>query len=45
MFIEDLILAAVGTFSLLISIAYFTLAERKFIAAVQRRSGPNIVGF
>lgn len=45
MFFEDLILATVGIFSLLISIAYFTLAERKFIASVQRRRGPNIVGF
>lgn len=30
--------------TLLISIAYFTLAERKIIAAIQRRSGPNIIG-
>lgn len=30
---------------LLIAIAYFTLAERKIIAAVQRRKGPNQVGF
>lgn len=30
---------------LLIAIAYFTLAERKIMAAVQRRVGPNIVGF
>jgi NADH-quinone oxidoreductase subunit H len=45
MFFEDLILVVVGTLSLLISVAYFTLAERKFIASVQRRRGPNIVGF
>jgi len=31
--------------SLLVSIAYFTLAERKIIASVQRRLAPNIVGF
>ena len=30
---------------LLIAIAYFTLAERKIIAAVQRRKGPNMFGF
>jgi NADH-quinone oxidoreductase subunit H len=24
---------------------FFTLAERKFMGAIQRRSGPNIVGF
>ena len=29
---------------LLISIAYMTLAERKVMAAMQRRKGPNIVG-
>lgn len=29
---------------LLIAIAYYTLAERKIMAAVQRRSGPNVVG-
>lgn len=28
----------------LIGVAYFTLAERKIMAAVQRRRGPNIVG-
>ena len=30
--------------TLLISVAYFTLAERKILAAIQRRSGPNVVG-
>lgn len=29
---------------LLIAVAYFTLAERKILASVQRRQGPNIVG-
>jgi NADH-quinone oxidoreductase subunit H len=29
---------------LLISVAYFTLAERKIIGAMQRRKGPNVVG-
>lgn len=29
---------------LLIAIAYFTLAERKVLAAMQRRKGPNLVG-
>lgn len=29
---------------LLISIAYYTLAERKIMAASQRRQGPNMVG-
>src|ERR1700753_2735424 len=30
---------------LLLTIAFFTLAERKIIAAVQRRKGPNVVGY
>ena len=30
---------------LLIGIAYLTLIERKVIASMQRRKGPNVVGF
>lgn len=30
---------------LLVTIAYYTLAERKIMASVQRRLGPNVVGF
>jgi NADH-quinone oxidoreductase subunit H len=30
---------------LLISVAYFTIAERKIMGAMQRRRGPNVVGF
>jgi NADH-quinone oxidoreductase subunit H len=29
---------------LLVGVAYFTLAERKFMSAIQRRRGPNVVG-
>lgn len=29
---------------LLVAVAYFTLAERKVLAAIQQRQGPNIVG-
>jgi NADH-quinone oxidoreductase subunit H len=28
-----------------VSIAYFTIAERKIMAAMQRREGPNVVGY
>ena len=30
---------------LLISVAYFTIAERKIMGAIQRRKGPNVIGF
>ena len=30
---------------LLIAVAYFTIAERKLMAIIQRRKGPNVVGF
>lgn len=29
---------------LLLSVAYFTLAERKILGAIQRRRGPNVIG-
>lgn len=31
-------------FPLLIAVAYLTLAERKIMASIQRRKGPNVVG-
>jgi NADH-quinone oxidoreductase subunit H len=31
--------------ALLVAVAYFTLLERKVMASVQRRVGPNVVGF
>jgi NADH:ubiquinone oxidoreductase subunit H len=30
---------------LLLAVAFFTLYERQLLAAIQRRQGPNIVGF
>jgi NADH-quinone oxidoreductase subunit H len=30
---------------LLVSIAFFTLAERKIISSIKLRRGPNVVGF
>ena len=29
----------------LIAIAFFTIAERKLMASIQRRKGPNVTGF
>lgn len=43
--IYNFLLSIITLVSLLVSIAYFTLAERKIIASVQRRLAPNIVGF
>jgi NADH:ubiquinone oxidoreductase subunit H len=42
--IYELLLDLLKIILLLISIAYFTLAERKIMAATQRRLGPNVVG-
>jgi NADH:ubiquinone oxidoreductase subunit H len=39
-----LLLIIIKLVLLLVAIAYYTLAERKIMAAVQRRFGPNVVG-
>lgn len=33
------------TIPLLLAVAFFTVAERKIMGAIQRRRGPNVVGF
>ena len=33
------------TVPLLLAVAYFTVAERKIMGAIQRRRGPNVIGF
>lgn len=33
------------TIPLLLAVAYFTVSERKIMGAIQRRQGPNVVGF
>lgn len=43
-FIISLIKILIIVVPLLISVAYFTLAERKILGAIQRRRGPNVVG-
>jgi NADH:ubiquinone oxidoreductase subunit H len=30
---------------ILIAVAYFTLVERKILGSIQRRRGPNVIGF
>jgi hypothetical protein len=43
--LQQIIGVLIKVICLLVSIAYFTVAERKVMAAVQRRKGPNVVGF
>ena len=43
-FFQILILSIINILFVLIAVAYYTLAERKIMAAIQRRKGPNVVG-
>lgn len=43
--LEQVCLFGSSILSVLIGVAYFTLAERKIMAAMQRRIGPNYVGY
>jgi NADH-quinone oxidoreductase subunit H len=43
--INQIYLFLVVIIPVLIGVAYFTLAERKIIAAIQRRLGPNVIGY
>jgi NADH:ubiquinone oxidoreductase subunit H len=43
--IVQLVLILIKIICLLVAIAYYTIAERKIMAAIQRRRGPNVVGF
>jgi len=43
-FIVSIIKILIIIVPLLISVAYFTLAERKILGTIQRRMGPNVVG-
>lgn len=40
----DLFVALIRIVLVLIAVAYFTLGERKIMASIQRRRGPNVVG-
>jgi NADH-quinone oxidoreductase subunit H len=44
-YIETIISYLAIVVPLLVAIAYFTLYERHILAALQRRQGPNVVGF
>jgi NADH-quinone oxidoreductase subunit H len=43
--VMQLLVILIKIVCLLVAIAYYTLAERKIMAAIQRRRGPNVVGF
>ena len=42
--VSNIIISLITLICALIIIAFFTLAERKVIASIQRRRGPNVVG-
>lgn len=44
LFFQAILFDLIKIVMLLVSIAYYTLAERKIMASVQRRKGPNVVG-
>jgi NADH-quinone oxidoreductase subunit H len=43
-FATDILVTLLTLIPLLVSVAFFTLAERKIMASIQRRRGPNTVG-
>ncbi len=44
-FLYVLLSSLILIISILIAVAYFTLLDRKVMASMQRRRGPNVVGF
>jgi NADH-quinone oxidoreductase subunit H len=42
--LKIIVYTLISVLPILVCIAYFTLSERKIIAAVQRRKGPNMLG-
>lgn len=45
MLLTNIIIVLIKIVLILVGVAYFTIAERKVMAAVQRRHGPDVVGF
>jgi NADH-quinone oxidoreductase subunit H len=43
--LKVILLSLILIVPIIISVAFFTLAERKVMASIQRRQGPNVVGF
>jgi NADH:ubiquinone oxidoreductase subunit H len=43
--LESLLLGIGTVVPLLITVAFYTLLERKAMGSIQRRKGPNVVGF
>jgi NADH-quinone oxidoreductase subunit H len=43
-YLDFIVFSLLTLFPLLVVVAFFTLAERKAMASIQRRKGPNIVG-
>ena len=45
LFLSFILLMLIKILSIFISVAFFTVAERKVLGAIHRRRGPNMVGF
>jgi NADH-quinone oxidoreductase subunit H len=45
LFLLNVLICLLSVIALLIAVAFYTLAERKLMASVQRRRGPDVVGF
>jgi NADH:ubiquinone oxidoreductase subunit H len=42
--VNSIVLSLIVLVPIILSVAFFTLAERKIMASIQRRKGPNVVG-
>jgi len=44
-YFDYIVYAFLTLIPVILTVAFFTLAERKIMASVQRRTGPTVVGF